>query len=175
LNNKVKFPVGYTVEDIVFNLRLMEYVNSIDFYNKSTISCLKRKDSITATFNEKLGKIFLFIDKEIRKFYKNNDIDTVQNNNKRKQLLARNTIIYINSMYTKKCKWSYEKKKITANNFLNKKTVSEAFNVKSINPYFNSKFKIIYLKLMFKLIKHDFNDFSFRVTSILNQLRNIGV
>lgn len=68
--NDIKFPVGYTAEDIVFNLRLLAVIKRIDFLNQSTVNYLCREGSITGSYRNDLANTILFIEKQVKNFYR---------------------------------------------------------------------------------------------------------
>ncbi|NQU80857.1 MAG: glycosyltransferase family 2 protein [Bacteroidetes bacterium] len=149
----IEFPIGYIAEDIVFNLHFMAKANKLSFYESSTINYLKREGSITTSFQENLDKIFLFIDTEVIRFLKETKQNNLFGNNKRKELLCRNAIIYISEVFSDKCDWEHLKRFMCINNFLSNKRIVEAFSIKKINPFFDNKLSVIYFKMMFHLIK----------------------
>lgn len=165
----IRFPVGYIAEDIVFNMLIFKVVNKIAFYKGVTLLNLNRSGSITTTFQENLGDVFLFIDGKIREFL----IDTGNYNElgirKKNELLCRNTIIFISSIFSSKCGWSRPKKVEVANEFLKRKIIKEAFMITSINPYFQSKVKIIYVKIMFFLIKYKLFNTAYKFTELMRR------
>jgi len=148
----VRFPVGRVSEDFVFNINYMKYAKKIAFYRKSTLYNLKRAGSITNTFHDNMEQTYLFIDDEICKFFKDKsckgDFDT-----KRKELLCRNIITYITSIFSLKSPLKIDDRYRKANEILDNDRIKEAFNVSEISPYFNSQLIIIYYKIMFRLIK----------------------
>ena len=93
VNNACKFPVGYTAEDIVFNLQIMKHAKKIGFCKMATLRNLKRDGSITNTFNIDFFKTILFIDNKIEQFL--GDINISCTDSRRYSLLSRNVIIYL--------------------------------------------------------------------------------
>lgn len=167
--NNLSFPVGYIAEDIVFNLSYLKISSNISFLKSPTLLNLKRAESITTTFQENLGDVFLFIDKKVKEFLvetgKNNRIGFIKLN----ELLCRNTIIYITSIFSSKCYWNKTTRIDNATQFLNNNRVREAFTVNRIAPYFESKTKIFFMKIMFVLIKFKFWKTAFKFSEIVQK------
>lgn len=157
--NNITFPVGYIAEDICFNLAFMRDAKKIGFYEGSTVNYLKRVGSITTSFQTNLDKVFLYIDKEVRRFLTEVEYSCVQGEDKRKALLCRNTVTYIMSLFSKKCTWDKEMRYQTADAFLNNVQVKEAFTLRTISPCFDrafsrSHFKAVVYKLIYSLLRN---------------------
>ncbi len=170
IENKIEFPVGYIAEDIVFNLLILSKANFVAIYKESTLRNLKRGGSITTTFQESLGSVFLFIDKKVNEFLittKNNDVAGLT---KQDELLCRNTIVYISALFSKRCKWSYSKKVKIADDYLKLNRIESAFSIIKINPYFESTIKRIYFRIMFSLIKYKYKKIAYQIAALAGRI-----
>ncbi len=169
---KITFPVGYIAEDIVFNLQVLSSIKKIAFHKDITLINLKRSGSITTTFQENLGDVFLFIDEKVKEFLINTGNANEFGFSKRNELLSRNSIVFISSIFSDECDWSDIEKIEKANEFLKSERVREAFWTKSINPYFQNRMKILYFKSIFFLIKKNCYNVSYILIKLINKLVN---
>lgn len=165
-DNNIEFPVGKIAEDIIFNLKIMSIVKKIDFYNKSTLNNLKRIGSITSSFHENLDKTYLYIDKQVEEYFLLINKNDKYSNDKRDELLSRNTILFITDIYSKKCNWKTKDRIKKSNDVLNNSRINQSFNVKSINPYFDNILAIYYCKIMFFLLKRDYRKAAYLLASL---------
>lgn len=148
-NNNINFPVGYTSEDIIFNLDVMIYAKNISFYPHSTIRYLKREGSITSSFDPDFINTIWFIDEKVKDFLIKANRQRAEDMNKKNSLLCRNIITYLTSFMSKKNTMNYSNKSKTADLFLLDQRVAEAFKDKPILPYFNSNYIIKYFSLLY--------------------------
>lgn len=175
-DNNIKFPVGYIAEDIPFNLAALSKASKIAFYENTTVNYLKRAGSITTSFQENLDEVFLFIDKEVGKFLNEVNLDNSLGELKRNELLCRNMISYILSIFSKKCDWSREKRRKKVDSLLENKRVKEAFSLDRITPYTDKMFsrnnmKAQLYKVIFKLIKAKKNKSAFLIAELAGKTR----
>lgn len=153
-NNSCLFPVGYTSEDVVFNLQVMSYAKKYSIIRKPTLNYLKRKGSITTSFNNKFFDCILYIDKQAESFFEQNNIKTDSNQVKVDSLLIKNVIVYFFSVYDKNTKLSKAEKKELVESILNNDRVKNSMNVKMVVPFFDRKFLgnlIVLIHMFFKL------------------------
>lgn len=154
IDNDVKFPEGYTSEDVVFNLRLMPYLKRIDFYDKPTVYYLKRKGSITTSFDKKYASTIWFIDEQASAFIEKigamNDASAIL---MRESLLCRNTLAYVKKILSKTNIDSARNKKLQALKVLKDPHLDGVFTRKHNIPYFQSPKGKIYYKIMYFLLR----------------------
>ena len=148
-NNKITFPIGYTSEDITFNLAFLAYIDKISFCSIATLMNLKREDSITTTFNANLIDMFLFIDGQVNNFLITNQIDTKTGLKYQDSLLCRNTIIALTYLMGPKNPDGFLSKYNNGKEILRISRINDAFRRKTIVlPYFQE----VKVKLYFKII-----------------------
>lgn len=147
--NNILFPVGYTAEDIVFNLLFLSYAKKITHYDLPTLFNLKRADSITTSYDENQLKKFLYIDNQVLEFLRRNKIKYNIGENYRNLLLKRNIIIAITSIMSAQNNEPIKIKIENAERILMNQRVAEAFNCKlKFSPFFNSQKVVLYFKIM---------------------------
>ena len=152
---EIRFPVGYTVEDIIFNLDFLRHAKIISVVNRETLYYLQRNGSISNSFNEKLHEINLFIDKKVDQFIELSGCKKETSLLKKDALLCRNFIVLFSGIVaTNKIEFKgnrYTFLKETSS----KSRYSEAFqSTKKFNPFFNSRLVMIYFQMMYYLIRH---------------------
>lgn len=153
--NFVLFPVGYTQEDIVFNLNLFSYLDRVSFYPHPTISYLKRENSITTSFNKDLINIFLFIDDKVKDFVEENNLINCNGTLYREALLKRNIVLYLTYLFSSSNADSISNKFKKANSIFQIERIGEVFNKNNnyeILPFFSSGIKVLYIKIMYFLL-----------------------
>lgn len=153
-NNDCLFPVGYTSEDVVFNLQVLSYAKKYSVIHKPTLNYLKRKGSITTSFNKNYFDCILYIDKQAISFLELNNIKTDSNQAKVDSLLIKNVIVYFFSVYDKNTNLSKTEKKELVESILNNDRVKNSMNVKMVVPFFDRKFLgnlIVLIHMFFKL------------------------
>jgi glycosyltransferase involved in cell wall biosynthesis len=165
-DNNIKFPVGFTSEDIIFNLRFLSHAKKISCIKYSTLICLQRTGSITQSFREDLPDIFLYIHQQIKEFLKVNNIYSKHTDNLRNELLCRNSIICLTEYFSMKNPNNKNIKIEQSIKLLNTNEVKQAFKVKKISPYYENRIKRIYFKLMFLLLKNKKNNTAFILANI---------
>lgn len=153
LCNKMEFPVGYTDEDIPFNLNCMAVAGKLAVHGKSTLNCLKRPASITTSFQEKSAETCLFLDRCVSAFLDAAGFSDEYGHCRRRQFLCRNTIVFVTSVFSPRCPWPKEKRGEEVRKFLGNERVHDAFRVDYIAPYFNGLMPTLYFKMMFWLLK----------------------
>jgi glycosyltransferase involved in cell wall biosynthesis len=148
--NNIIFPVGYTSEDISFNLSILSHVNAISYCDKATLLNLKRIGSITTSYSKKLIDMFLYIDEQVIFFLNGSTVDRETGRIYNDSLLCRNTIVALTYLMGPGNRTSFNVKCTEAIKLLKHNRVSVAFKNKTfITPYF-SEFKTgIYFRLMF--------------------------
>lgn len=153
--NGIKFPVGYTSEDIVFNLRLLAVIKRIDFLDQSILNYLCREGSITRSYRDDLADVMLFIDKQVKSFLLKENMDNKHGNVSRDSLLCRNIIIFVTAEMSPLNKNYFTDKVKKINSILKIERVKNAFNNKDfIVPCFKSVFIRQYYVFMRALIKN---------------------
>lgn len=168
-DNNIEFPIGYTAEDIVFNLDYLSKVNKLSVIREATLNVNKRNDSITASYRSNFPEIALFIDEQIERFISSNVSDIEKANLARDSLLRRNIILFITLEMSKKNNKTYEESRKRIYSVLNMTRVSEAFSRNEfIQPYWNSKLKIYYTVFMDYLIKNNFRSASIILSKVCN-------
>lgn|GEM_PF-189753 len=151
----VHFPVGYTAEDIVFNLSFLTNAKRIDFVDYATLLNLKRSGSITSSYRKDLFDVFMFIDGQVRLFSDRVCYDSSKMQIARDSLLSRNIAVFITLEMSKNNNISLKEKRNRILNVLNSPRVKEAFsNHDLLTPYWNSKAKSRYVVFIRLLIKH---------------------
>lgn len=154
-SNNIFFPVGYTGEDIVFNMLFLSCAKRISFYNLPTLLNLKRKGSITTSYNEQQMKMFLFIDERTEEFIIRNEIDYQIGEKYKNSLLKRNIIVALTSLMSPQNKETITLKFEKARRILENERVLDAFkNLSEFSPYFNSKKVVFYFQIMNFLISN---------------------
>ena len=169
--NQCLFPVGYTAEDIVFNLQFMSYAKKLSFIKIATLNYLKRKGSITATHNKGFFATILFIDGKVGEFLQKNNIDTEENQRKRNSLLSRNVITQFISAYNPKHRLSKSEKKDVLNEMLEHERVKESLKTKMTVPAFNQKLLNIVMVLIHDLLRIKWVKAAELVVGMINKLR----
>ncbi len=169
-NNNIYFPVGFTSEDIIFNLNFLTFAKKISYLNYPTVFYLRRTGSITQSFRENLPEIFLYIHQQIKIYLEKKHIQSPHTENLRNQLLCRNSIVCITEYFSEKSLWDLQTKKINAQKFLHIKEVNEAFTVSSISPYYDNILKRVYFKTMFVIIKHKKNNLAFQLAALAGKI-----
>ena len=169
---KIEFPVGYTSEDMIFNLEYLAKASRISFIKYPTLNVNKRDNSVTATYKDNLLDIVLFIDRKVKEFINKTNYDVLYGNLAVDSLLCRNIILLINAEMSFKNK----KKTVDKIKFINKvlsiKRVKEAFSQnKFITPYWNSKIKIYYVIIMRLLIKYKLKFIAITLAFISNKFQ----
>ena len=167
--NDLKFPVGYIGEDIVFNLSYLAKCKTLTFYSKPTVNYLKRANSITTSFQAELDKVFMFIDGQVENFLRETN-QLSDGDSKRKQLLCRNSIVFLTSLFSKKCNWDNNYRLLKADRFLLNRRVLEAFRIKHFDIYFQNIAIVIYFKIMFHLIRIRKKNLAYRLAEIVGNI-----
>lgn len=150
----LRFPVGYTSEDIVFNLNLYLYANKIAFYPHSTLNNLKRSSSITTTFQAGFEKTIYYIDDCAREFIKKANLQSEIAEKKADALLCRNIVVYLFSIMSSKNTMSAQEKKAYAYRLLYNEKVQTALKQKHSVPYFESQKVRLAFGVIYRLLKH---------------------
>lgn len=158
-SNNCRFPIGYTSEDVMFNLQFLSYAKKCSYIRKPTLNYLKRKGSITTSFNKDFFKTILYIDAQIEAFFKRNNLDTAENFAKRNSLLSRNYIVWLFSVFSKNSGLNKREIKTIENTVFENERVKESLKTKMMIPFFDRKplGKIIviihtFLRLKFKML-----------------------
>lgn len=152
--NNVVFPVGFTAEDIVFNLKFLQFASSISFYNGPTVFYLKRPGSITTSFDKHFFSTILFIDDKVNEFIiKTNNVTKV-NMAKKNALLCRNIVVYLTEIMSHANNMVYAEKFKLADAILKNKRVKSAFDTKVVLPYFQNKIIICYFAYIYYLLRN---------------------
>lgn len=149
--NAVRFPVGYTSEDIVFNLTLYLYVKKIAFYPFSTLNCLKRDNSITTSFQNGFEKTIYYIDNCVREFLEKANLTDKASKEKANALLCRNIVVYLFSIMSSKNNMTILEKKEYAYRLINEN--EKVLREKHTIPYFESKKVTMLLKVIYTLLR----------------------
>lgn len=151
--NAVRFPIGYTSEDIVFNLALYLYVKRIAFYPFSTLNCLKRSNSITTTFQSGFEKTIAYIDGCAREFLQKANLTDEASEEKANALLCRNTVMYLFSVMSSKNPMTVSEKKAYALRLLQDEKIRTVVRQKHSIPYFESRKAKLLLTVIYRLLR----------------------
>lgn len=151
--NEVRFPVGYTSEDIVFNLSLYLHIKKLAFYPFPTLNYLKRSNSITTTFQNGFEKNIYYIDNCVRDFLQKSCMTDDKSTEKANALLCRNIVVYLFSIMSRKNSMSKNDKKAYALRLLKEEKVNSALKQKHKIPYFESRKIEILLKVIYRLLR----------------------
>ena len=175
-DNNIEFPLGYTAEDIVFNLSFLTKAKSIAIYRKSTLINLKRAGSITTSFSKNMLNNFLFIDNKIVDFVKCNSISEEIGNKYRYSLLCRNMILYfINIMMQSKNEPKLKTKYSNFKELLHDERISLAFSYKNkIPPFFNNRIISLFFRVEYFLIKRNLFLFAFLLIFAVEKFKKIN-
>jgi glycosyltransferase involved in cell wall biosynthesis len=153
-DNNILFPIGYTVEDVIFNLKYLDHSKSLSIVNEATLLYTQRAGSISKSLNKNLIETYLFIDEEIKKIFDKNCLDIQRSNNLRDSLLCRNAIALITSNMSSSNTDSFSEKRLFVKSMLENRRYNEAFKSnKRFTPYFTAPHIRIYFKLAYYLIK----------------------
>ncbi|MBQ8164253.1 MAG: glycosyltransferase family 2 protein [Clostridia bacterium] len=161
--NNIKFTEGITAEDIVFNLSFLKCAEKIAFYDGATESKLKRKNSITVSYNQNFTDNIFFIYNTAVKFLKDTGYSEKQIKIKSSSLLCRSITVYaVNIMSDMNPAKSFYQKAAEAKRLFKDKTVKEAFADKLSMPYFEKKTHRLFFRIMYTLIRlHLYNSACF--------------
>ncbi|MGD6802083.1 glycosyltransferase family 2 protein [Rossellomorea aquimaris] len=168
-NNNVKFPVGYTAEDVIFNLEFLSNASKFSVLKEPTLNVNKRVNSVTASYRSDLPEIALFIDAKVENFISLNVVNRDKAVIAKDSLLRRNIIMFITLEMSNKNNKTYAERSKCIYSVLNMTRVNEAFKRKEyIQPYWNSKFKIYYAGFMDCLLRNNFKATSIFFSRICN-------
>ncbi len=170
-DNKCLFPVGYTAEDIVFNLQVMSCSKTICFCDEPFLFNLKREGSITASFNDKFFDTIVFIDDKVKEFMDKADVDKVYADTCRNSLLSRNVIAYLFSLFRKNNALSKSEKDALYHAIVNNERVREAFADDMKEPYFNNKFLAKFCVVLHNILAAGHYKMAATMISMINRLR----
>ena len=168
------FPVGYTAEDIVFNLRYMSMVEYIRIIPFSVLHNLKRRDSITNTFRPQLFHTYLFIDDQIQEYFNRNMIIDVVSTGKRNALFRRNVILQLTSLMDK-CNGLYtiDRMRLVNEILIHDKTKIAFSDAFPNNVYFDDKMKILYIQAMEQLLRKNFKNSALLLATLAGSINSI--
>ena len=168
--NNCEFPVGYTSEDIVFNLNAMLYAKKISFCDVPIEIYLKRKSSITGSFNAGFFKTILFIDDRVSDFIDKADAEWESADNKRKSLLNRNTIAYLFKVFSKNGLSKKQKSEIYTE-IINNDRIQAALKCNFEAPYFNNHMVSVMFVMIYKLLSNKQYALAKFVISLTSRMR----
>ncbi len=169
-NNNCLFPLGYISEDVVFNLLFFSYAQKCSFIKKPTLNYLKRKGSITTSFNRNFFENILYIDSQAEAFMKRNAILTDDNQLKLNALLSKNFIVYLFKIYSKNGLTKAEKEAL-ANVIFKNKRVIESTKTKMIKPYFNKKLLGFLVVIIHNLLRFKCKNLAVLLIKTINYMR----
>jgi len=170
-NNMIIFPVVYTAEDVIFNLKYLSKAKTISFIKHATLNVNKREDSVTASYRNDLPELALYIDKQVNKYITSTNLSREKADIAQNSLLCRNIILFITSELSKKNNKSFSDKFNRIYSVLSIDRVEQAFKSREfIKPYFNSELKVYYIVLMRFLIHHKLKAIAIAVTRVCNAL-----
>jgi glycosyltransferase involved in cell wall biosynthesis len=151
--NNIIFPVGYTSEDISFNLAIISHVKTISFCNKETLLNLKRSGSITTSYSNKLIDMFLYIDEQVNCFLNKSKIDSETGSIYNDSLLCRNTVVALTFLMGPENRASLRVKYTEATKLLEIKRIASAFKSNTfVTPYFSELKVELYFRIMYLLL-----------------------
>ena len=166
LNNKVRFPIGQVAEDIIFNLEFLTKAEKITIYPHSTLLCLKHAGSISSSYQPNFEKTIWSIDHRVRQFLKDTNMDNSANNCKADDLLARNLVAYLFSIFSKSNSMSYDEKKRLANAIINSPDSKSVLRRSHNLPYFESPKTTIVFATAYKLFQFKMDRLAFWLMSL---------
>ena len=170
--NNITFTEGITAEDIVFNLSFLKCAEKIAFYNGATESKLKRKNSITVSYNQDFKDNILFIHKTAVDFLKETGYRPEEISRKSSSLLCRSITVYVvNIMSDMNPTGNFSAKVTEAKRILNENTIKRAFSDKLSIPYFEKKTYRLFFRIMYALIKMHFYNTACFVASVASKRR----
>jgi len=152
--NNLKFTEGITAEDIVFNLSFLKCAEKIAFYDGATESKLKRKNSITVSYNQDFKDNILFIYDVAAGFLKDTGYSEKDIKRKSSSLLCRSITVYaVNIMSDMNPAESFSAKSYEVKKLFKDTTVKCAFTHKLSVPFFEKKTHRLFFRIMYALIK----------------------
>lgn len=161
--NNIRFPIGRISEDIVFNLQFMKYANKMVIIPYVTVNYLKRKGSITTTYQPDFENDIWYIDCCVKEFLIDIGMDEEAVKEYSDTLLARNIIIYLFCIFSIKTKLSEKEKEEKAKMIISHKNSRNVIREKHEKPWFESK-KSMYGYLMISmLLRHKMDKMAFAI------------
>ncbi|MBE7064500.1 MAG: glycosyltransferase family 2 protein [Ruminococcaceae bacterium] len=152
--NNLTFTDGITAEDIVFNLAFLKCAGKIAFYNGATECKLKRKNSITVSYNQDFKDNLFFIYDTAIKFLIETGHNQADVRKKSSSLLSRSIAVYItNIMSDMNPSEGFFAKSSEVKKLLSEEVVKKAFSSKLSVPYFEKKTYRMFFVIMYSLIK----------------------
>lgn len=139
----VRFPEGYTAEDIVFNLRYYAHARSIAFVDSPTLRYRKRDGSITGTFDPAFMDIIDYIDRQARAFVSENCPESCMGYTD--SLYLRNAVMYACQAASAPGGGKRVREILSA------ERVKKAASGYVSYPYFDGKVKRLFIRLVFIL------------------------
>lgn len=175
-SKNIEFPLGYTAEDIVFNLDFLSNAITVSIYEKSTLINLKREGSITTTYNKNMLKNFFYIDSKIVDFLSLNNVPEEIGYKYRYSLLCRNIILsFFNLMMLSQKETNLQDKYRNFKKVLENDIVSSAFSFdKKITPFFNNKLISFFFNFEYFLIKNNINLIAFILIFLVEKMKKIN-
>lgn len=167
-NSQARFPVGHIAEDISFNLQVFLCAQKLAFYSESTLNYLKRKGSITTSFQENFEKDIWYIDSEVRKYLNAIALNNEYGYSIADTLLCRNVVIYLfDIMSHKNCSMNYKEKVSKAQDLLDAPEARNCVRKKHTIPFFEKKKIRVGLSIVYWMLRHRMDCLTFRLLSFL--------
>ena len=146
------FPIGYTSEDIMFNISFMLEARKISYYCCPTLYYLVRKNSISHGYNEGMLRNFRYIDEQVGDFYERTT--GTKNHVGRDSLMCRNAVLILINLMRRDNGLTEKERRRQAENFLMEERIREAFCEKVSIPYFDSFIKEKFFQTEYFLLRH---------------------
>lgn len=153
IDNNVVFPIGYTGEDVVFNLHFFKYATKISFITNVTVNYLKRSGSITSTYNPNFFNTIIFIDSIAEKFLIDTDNTDSETIAKLDSMFMRMSIVYMKDIMSEKNKLDDHEKKKQFMDIINNERFKQAQHSKLAKPFFSNRFAKYFFIIMYFLIR----------------------
>lgn len=170
--HNLTFTEGITAEDIVFNLSFLKSAEKIAFYDGATESKLKRKNSITVSYNQHFKDNIIFIYETAVSFLKDCGYSDKEIGFKSSSLLCRSITVYaVNIMSDMNNAVGFFAKASEAKKLFKEPVVKKAFKGKLGTPYFEKKAYRFFFKVMYLLIKLGFYNSACLVARIASKRR----
>ncbi len=144
----IRFPLGKISEDVIFNLTFLKRAKRIAFLDEPTLLNLQRAGSISHTFQPGFESTIAYIDDTARAFV------SAEHTCYADTLLARNTIVFAVSVFSKGNLCTLGEKKLYVKRLFSDKAVLLAARNHRGLPFFDSRIKTLFMRVMFILLKH---------------------
>jgi glycosyltransferase involved in cell wall biosynthesis len=170
----IKFDVGYTAEDFLFNLKYFRFVKSMDTLAFPTLNVTKRSGSITASYNAKLMDLYYFIDQMVLHFLVDNGFDKDKAREISDSLFCRNVIVYITKEMGMASQYSYKTRRNNVKSILDDDKVMRVLKQKDIKtPYFFDRKKQLVAKILLRLLQLNLSSLAITIAWLFFKVEKI--